>query len=786
MGLLYSSIGLARDEIRYKRYTMQDGLSHRVVSAMVQDSIGYIWMSTWNGLCRFDGETFQTYNETTDGERIGRIAAVRLTIDGRIWVARQSDRKEYLFNPGTALLEPIEAKSIKVKKNSYVKEPNYTDSMGLVIVHDSVEYRIPYEGAGLTTNSHYSAMLDRQKNIWANFDDALYQITFTNPPYDIIEYPDLKNKAEKFGDEIRSFLQLRQGGYLVGCKNGCVYKYNQKWKLEGYLGADGRLHKEKTPFGARIYSLKQDEIGRLWLGSRGNGLYCIASAELDNRITHPQPIVHNYVEPILNNNNIFDIEVIDRNLIMLATWNGGIQTLTLNDAGEVLSSNNNKQIHKVRNIYAVSPDLFILCSTHGLLFVDRDLHAMAQLGDMDFSNVVRTKADTYYTSTLSDGVFTFQLPNRLSESNLQKVELTKLDLPNEDNIVLTLAQTSNGHLWFVSDNALLNYNPATQQAQRIDQMAFNQPVTFGEASPLTLDDQLIVGTTAGCMVVQLAPQAGYSPHLVFNVPDTLILHYGQQIPEIKAIAFDYRLPNLTRYAWRELPDTIWQEFEAGSRLRIDQLLPGMHTFQIRSTDANGIWADNQRTLYINVQLALWQKGIIALFGLLLVLLVYLGWEASHKTKPTSTPIKEDALLEGVQPSEPAVVERDQSFIEQATKNIEEHMAESQFDVDKLATYMGVSRTVLYNRFKEILNVTPAAFIADIKLKRSIQLLQKGQLRISEIAIMCGFNDPKYYARQFKQKIGITPAKYQEQLNAADAPENTPGANQPDNKDTETR
>jgi len=316
-------------------------------------------------------------------------------------------------------------------------------------------------------------------------------------------------------------------------------------------------------------------------------------------------------------------------------------------------------------------------------------------------------------------------------------------------------------------------------------MAFNQPVTFGEASPLTLADQLIVGTTAGCMVVQLEPQEGYCPNLVFNVPDTLILHYGQQIPEIKAIAFDYRLPNLTRYAWRELPDTLWQEIEGGSSLRINQLMPGMHTFQIRSTDANGIWSNNQRTLYINVQLALWQKGIIALFVLLLLLLVYLGWETSKKNKTITSKPKDDTLIEGIQPSEPEIVERDQSFIDQATKTIEDHMSESQFDVDKLATYMGVSRTVLYNRFKEILNVTPAAFIADIKLKRSIQLLQKGQLRISEIAMMCGFNDPKYYARQFKQKIGITPAKYQEQLNAANATENELEEDKPEAEETET-
>ena len=44
-----------------QHFNEDDGFSESLVSYAIQDSIGYIWMSTWDGLYRYDGYRFINY-----------------------------------------------------------------------------------------------------------------------------------------------------------------------------------------------------------------------------------------------------------------------------------------------------------------------------------------------------------------------------------------------------------------------------------------------------------------------------------------------------------------------------------------------------------------------------------------------------------------------------------------------------------------------------------------------------------------------------------------------------
>lgn len=79
-------------------YSVSDGLSNSSVKAIYQDSIGYMWFGTKNGLNRFDGYEFRTYHYRQEGERqkndIVSIQADRL---GRMWIGTFNGIT--LFNP---------------------------------------------------------------------------------------------------------------------------------------------------------------------------------------------------------------------------------------------------------------------------------------------------------------------------------------------------------------------------------------------------------------------------------------------------------------------------------------------------------------------------------------------------------------------------------------------------------------------------------------------------------------------------------------------------------------
>lgn len=81
----------------YTLLTKKDGLSHDYVTALAQDSTGFLWISTQSGLNRFNGNAFVQYHSTSDP---GSLPAERL--NGMVWL----DKNRLLtFNIGMHIID---------------------------------------------------------------------------------------------------------------------------------------------------------------------------------------------------------------------------------------------------------------------------------------------------------------------------------------------------------------------------------------------------------------------------------------------------------------------------------------------------------------------------------------------------------------------------------------------------------------------------------------------------------------------------------------------------------
>jgi YesN/AraC family two-component response regulator len=116
-------------------------------------------------------------------------------------------------------------------------------------------------------------------------------------------------------------------------------------------------------------------------------------------------------------------------------------------------------------------------------------------------------------------------------------------------------------------------------------------------------------------------------------------------------------------------------------------------------------------------------------------------------------------------AEPAEIEEepektDEDFIGEAVEALERNMANADFSVDDWSREMGMSRTTLYKRILGATGQTPTGFIRSFRMKRAAQLLEKTRHNVAEVAYMVGFNNPKYFARYFKEVYGVLPSVYQ--------------------------
>lgn len=107
-----------------------------------------------------------------------------------------------------------------------------------------------------------------------------------------------------------------------------------------------------------------------------------------------------------------------------------------------------------------------------------------------------------------------------------------------------------------------------------------------------------------------------------------------------------------------------------------------------------------------------------------------------------------------------VVRRSKSgFLEQVEQVIDEHLGDSEFDVESLADCLGIDRKTLYRRIKRDSNLTPQDYLRQHRLKHAATLLQKGDHRVSEVSSLVGFKHISYFTRCFKQLFGKCPSEF---------------------------
>ncbi len=131
---------------------------------------------------------------------------------------------------------------------------------------------------------------------------------------------------------------------------------------------------------------------------------------------------------------------------------------------------------------------------------------------------------------------------------------------------------------------------------------------------------------------------------------------------------------------------------------------------------------------------------------------------NSREKLVSTILEKPAVLK-LEPSEIVITSKDEAFLRNLIQIIEEKLSDAEFNIDSVATSMSMGRTTFYKKLKSLTNATPVEFVRDIRLKRGKQLLDTGEMTVSEIAYQIGFNTLGYFSTCFKEKYNISPSDY---------------------------
>ncbi|MDD4777647.1 MAG: two-component regulator propeller domain-containing protein [Fermentimonas sp.] len=110
----------------------------------------------------------------------------------------------------------------------------------------------------------------------------------------------------------------------------------------------------------------------------------------------------------------------------------------------------------------------------------------------------------------------------------------------------------------------------------------------------------------------------------------------------------------------------------------------------------------------------------------------------------------------------ALTKSDEEFIKKLNTLVQDNLAESDFNVENMAEHFNMSRASFYRKVKGVLDLTPNEYLRVERLKKAAYLLREGDLKVNEVCYMVGFNSPSYFTKCFQQQFNILPKEFQEQ------------------------
>ncbi len=674
-GLLLLTQNLVAKE-QHEQYTLQhydehNGLAQRWATRIIQGDDGYIWVSTWNGLDRFDGYEFVNFKSTDKGgyglptDRISDMWKLKsgdllCLVDYKLFVF---NTKSYQF---TNILERLEKKT----RTQYMIKYVYPQKDGTIWVTCQNGQRISMEERNLSETARLRrqtdfpepplpparfvslpgyemkyaeyCMTDKGGNDWYRSNYGIYKAHKYTRQYE--SFPVQED------NEARYFLRDNKGRLWVSCKEDkCLMLFDAKQQLLGYVDHEGRLTRSRCSFGAAVYCMFQDKDGTLWLGTKPDGLFRL-------RETNGSFSVSNYKYEkdgnTINDNAIYDIKSDAYGRLWIASFSRGVLCFDSRTGRfHSFSGYPFDTFSMARDLIITKDNILLVATTGGLLVADisgRDLHKVkfrkhvhdyrrpSSLNNNATMSLFQSARGTIYVATESGGI------NRILGTNLlaDQLEFEHLDIQNgfPSDVVLSVFEYRNA-IWAVCNNMVVKIT-ADGVYEQFDIGFFKKVFRYSDAKSLSLGGgKWLFGLLTGAIVLDLdhLHRSEYTPPVVitgYAINGGHTVHVGKDCDSLRLMpsernvsihfaALDFTASERLEYAFN-VNGGVWNHLQKNHVATFLNMEPGTYRLCIRSTNHDGVWVENDKVFTVVVEPTVWETTAAKILYVFLFLLLLWG------------------------------------------------------------------------------------------------------------------------------------------------------------------
>ena len=308
-----------RESFNFKNITIEDGLSQSTVETIYQDSKGYIWIGTNDGLDRYNGYEFKHYKyDKYDKNSIANNYIVDIIEDknGYIWVSTigglsrinpdKDEIKNYYSKEDRGNLSNSNLWQLLCTKDNRLIASTI-DGLNVYDKNKDKFTRILYKEGELPSQYIYSLEEDINGHIWVGTDNGLVEL---DKDLNIV-----KSYHDTIGDsDVYNVYDDSKGNIWVCTLDNGLFKINLDDKsVENYKNNNSKISIPSN----NVRDIISDSEGKLWIAT-DKGL-CTFDYEREEFITYNKKL---YQSNSLIDDEIFCLLKDSSGLIWIGTYSG--------------------------------------------------------------------------------------------------------------------------------------------------------------------------------------------------------------------------------------------------------------------------------------------------------------------------------------------------------------------------------------------------------------------------------------------------------------------------------
>lgn len=305
LAFIYQS--LHSQQHSFERIPTQEGEVNLSVRNIIQDNNGFLWIATFSGLYKYEGDEYIIKHSFVNDEQINSdVTALLIDNENNIWIGTNNGLSKY--NPVTEKIEtyfhddknPASIGSDKIRSLGLDNNGNIligTFNSGLYLYKKDIGnfIKVEFKTPGILPPVHVKTITtDKNGRIWiGTLNDGLYCFRLSGGQADSIYNFRSENKIHKLSNNnVYCIYEDFDGTISVGTKDGLnIYNplSNEFYRIESKLFSNYSL----TNF---FRCISRDKSGKLWIGTWGGLIICDSFSDLQQNkfelLTHKSNIAH--------------------------------------------------------------------------------------------------------------------------------------------------------------------------------------------------------------------------------------------------------------------------------------------------------------------------------------------------------------------------------------------------------------------------------------------------------------------------------------------------------------